>query len=345
MTDKSRRTVTMKDVAREAGVSVMTVSRALKDDTSVRDDTRASIRATAEQMGYVFDSMAANLRTQRSNFVAAIIPSINNANFADTVTGLTEVIEDSGRQVLLGNSNYDVAREERLVEQLLRRRPEAIVLTGGRHTPRTRSRLGAAGIPVVETWDLPEDPIGAVVGFSNAATMELLVDHLVTRGRRRIAFMGGDTREDTRGADRRQGFIAAMQARGLPAERLIGGGEPPISMQSGAGAMATLLSTWPDTDAVICVSDLAAFGALTECMRRGIAVPDRIAIAGFGAYDIASISVPTLTTIDPQARRIGRRAGELIVSLLDAPGKGGDAAGPSACIRIPTGLSIGGSTS
>ena len=307
---------TMKDVAKASGVSVMTVSRAFKQDASVSTDTRDRIRKTAEDMGYVFDSTAANLRSQRSGFIAVTIPSINNANFADTVGALSDRLADAGLQVLLGYTNYDVHKEEQLVEQLLRRRPEAIVVTGGRHTDRTRRLLSNAGIPVVETWDLPETPLGHVVGFSNADTMHALVDHLVDRGRVRIAFIGGDTDGDTRGADRRRGFIAALQRHGLKASRLIGAGQPPISMREGAQAMGKLLDDLPDTDAVICVSDLSAFGALTECMRRGISVPDQMAIAGFGDYEISAISVPTITTVNPFPREIGRQTADLIIAVL-----------------------------
>lgn len=307
---------TMKDVAKATGVSVMTVSRAFKQAASVSADTRDRIRQTADDMGYVFDSTAANLRSQRSGFIAVTIPSINNANFADTVGAMSDRLAEAGLQVLLGYTNYDIHKEEQLVEQLLRRKPEAIVVTGGRHTDRTRRLLSNAGIPVVETWDLPETPIGHVVGFSNGATMHALVDHLVDQGFRRLAFIGGDTDGDTRGADRRRGFIAAMQRHGLGTNRLIGAGQPPISMREGAQAMGKLLEDLPDTDAVICVSDLSAFGALTECLRRGISVPDQMAIAGFGDYEISAISVPTITTVNPYPRDIGRQAAELIIAVL-----------------------------
>ena len=310
---------TMKDVALAAGVSVMTVSRAFKSETSVSEATRTRIREIADDMGYVFDSTAANLRTQKTNFVAVTIPSINNANFADTVDALSDRLAEAGMQVLLAYSGYDMAKEEQLVEQLLRRRPEAIVVTGGSHSARARKMLTNSGIPVIETWDLPKNPIGHVVGFSNAATMHGMVDHLVAKGLTRIAFIGGDTDGDTRGADRRRGYIAAMQRHGLASDRLIGAGKPPISMREGATAMGRLLDTLPDTQAVVCVSDLSAFGALTECQRRGVNVPGDIAIAGFGAYEIAGISHPTITTIDPQPRLIGAKAAELILDILNDP--------------------------
>jgi LacI family gluconate utilization system Gnt-I transcriptional repressor len=307
----------MADVARLAGVSPMTVSRAFKTDSSVSQATREAILKAADDLGYVFDSTASNLRSQKTDFIAVTIPSINNANFAETVRGLSEGLKPRGLQILLGYTDYDMAEEERLIEQFLRRRPEAIVVTGGRHTPRARRLLENAGIPVVETWDLPEDPIGHVVGFSNADAVRGMVDHFVAQGLSRIAFIGGDTSRDTRGADRRTGFVAAMQAKGLDASRLIAAGVPPISMREGAEAMGRLLETMPDTQAVICVSDLSAFGALTECQRRGVDVPGKLWIAGFGDYEIAGIAVPALTTINPFPSDIGARTAELILDVLD----------------------------
>lgn len=311
-----KRGPTMKDVAHAAGVSVMTVSRAFKQDASVGEATRKKIRETADTLGYVFDTTAANLRTQRSDYVAVTIPSLNNANFAATVVALTNKLSAEGYQVLLGHTNYDIDREEALITQFLRRRPEAIVVTGGHHTDKTRQVLAGAGVPVIETWDIPQEPIGHVVGFSNEATMQLLVDHLVGQGRRRITFMGGDSESDTRGQDRRAGFQAAMISHGLGSDRVVGSGAPQKPMQKGAHAMGQLLELFPDTDAVICVSDLVGFGALSECQRRGISVPGQIAIAGFGAYDISQVCVPTLTTIDPKPTEIGEATAALVLELL-----------------------------
>ncbi len=313
----------MSDIAKATGVSPMTVSRAFRQDASVSAETREAVMRAAEALGYVFDSTASNLRSQKTGFVAVTIPSINNANFAQTVRGLTEGLAAAGLQILLAYTDYDMQQEERLIAQLLQRRPEAMVVTGGRHTARARAMLEKAGIPVVETWDLPVVPIGHVVGFSNAEAVRGMVDHFARVGYRRIAFIGGDADRDTRGTDRRAGFIAAMQARGLDGTRLIRAGVPPISMREGAQAMAHLLEALPDTEAVICVSDLSAFGALTECQRRGVAVPGRMAIGGFGDYEIAEVSVPSLTTVNPYPLEIGRRAAALVLAALAEPGLAG----------------------
>lgn len=325
---------TMADIARIAGVSSMTVSRAFKADSLISLETRTAILAAAEELGYVFDSTASNLRSQKTGFVAVTIPSINNANFADTIAGLSESLAARNMQTLLGYTNYDLDNEERLIEQLLRRKPEAMVVTGGRHTPRARKLLENARIPVVETWDVPADPIGHYVGFSNATAVRGMVDHFVAVGYRRIAFIGGDAGGDIRGSERRRGFIQAMTAHGLDSSRLIPAGPPPISMREGAVAMASLLEDYPDVDAVICVSDLSAFGALTECQRRNITVPQEIAIGGFGNYEIGSIAVPALTTVDVRAREIGETAAALILDLLDgAENVGQRAIQPTLLVR------------
>lgn len=313
----NRKPPTMADIAKSLGVSPMTVSRAFKRDSAVSQETREAILLAAEELGYVFDSTAANLRSQKTDFVAVTIPSINNANFAETVRQLADGLSRAGLQILLGYTNYDIHEEERLIEQLLRRKPQAIVITGGQHTERARKLLSNASIPVVETWELPEKPIGHVVGFSNTQAIREMVDHFVETGYRRIAFMGGDAANDTRGAERRAGFVATMREHGLDATRLISSGAPPIGMREGAKAMGELLERFPDTQAAICVSDLSAFGALTECQRRNVRVPEDMALGGFGNYDIGAICVPPLTTINAFAGDIGARTAELISDVLD----------------------------
>lgn len=306
----------MSDVARLTGVSSMTVSRAFRDDASVSRETREKIRAAAERLGYVIDSTASGLSSRKTGFVAVLIPSINNANFADTLRGLTEGLRETQLQILLGYTDYDIKEEERLVEQFLRRRPEAVVVTGGSHTERCRRYLENAGVPVIEMWDLPSDPIDHVVGFSNAEAGALMVHHFIDQGYSRIGFIGGDTSRDTRGRDRRAGFIRALQESGLDASRVIAWGIPPITMHEGANAMRRMLDTWPDTQAVMCVSDLSAFGAITECQRAGLMVPQDVAVAGFGAYDLSELAIPAITSIDVNAQGIGVRVAERLQLLL-----------------------------
>ena len=314
------RVPTMADVARRAGVSKMTVSRALKNDGVVSDETRARILEATEELGYVLDQSAGSLSSKRTGFVAAIIPSINNSNFSDTARGITDALEGTGLQLLLGYTDYTVEREEGLIESMLRRRPEGIILTGGSHTTRSRKMLASAGIPVIETWDVPSKPIGQVVGFSNADAMAALVFKLAEKGYKRFGYVGGTTDRDDRGSQRRLGFQRALGQLGLEADRLVSFGVPPISIEQGGQAVVSMLARWPDTEVVICVSDLSAFGALMECQRRGMRVPGDIAIAGFGNYEIGAWSYPRLTTVDVDCYEIGRRAAmRLRTAILGTP--------------------------
>jgi LacI family transcriptional regulator, gluconate utilization system Gnt-I transcriptional repressor len=310
---------TMADVARHAGVSSMSVSRALKDGSLVSDATRERIFKAIDELGYVLDLSAGSLSSKRTGFVAAIIPSINNSNFSDTARGITDQLEHTGLQLLLAYNEYSVEREEQLIEAMLRRRPEGIILTGGIHTDKARRMLENSGIPVVETWDLPQSPIDQVVGFSNEEAMALLVKALAAKGYRKFAYVGGTTERDTRGNQRRAGFQAAIAELELPEGRVVSFGVPPISMEQGAQAMGVVLEQWRDTQVVICVSDLSAFGALMECHRRGLSVPGDIAIAGFGNYEVAACCHPRITTVDIECYEIGRQAAISLIRTIQEP--------------------------
>ena len=313
---------TMADVALRAGVSAMTVSRALKKGASISTDTRARIMVAVDELGYVLDQTAGTLSSKRSNFIAALIPSVNNSNFSDTVHGITEALAKSGLQLLLGYTDYRATAEESLVESALQRRPEGIIVTGGQHSALTRRRLSAAGVPVIEIWDDPADPIEHVVGFSNAAAMRALVLRLYERGYREIGYIGGSGQRDGRGSDRRRGYQAAIADLGLPRDRVISLGRPPITMGHGSLAIQSLITRWPNVDAVVCVSDLSAFGAVTECHRQGWDVPGRIAIAGFGDFEVSRFSHPRMTTVSVDAYGIGQRAGALMLRALTAERRG-----------------------
>ncbi|MBP6646137.1 MAG: LacI family DNA-binding transcriptional regulator, partial [Burkholderiaceae bacterium] len=236
----------MADVAARLGVSKMTVSRAFSGTGTARsEELRQRILRTCHEMGYVIDQTARTFSSKRSGFVAALIPALNNSNFSDTAHGLTAALEARGLQVLLGYTDYDVPTEERLIREMLTRRPEGIVVTGGSHTPAARKLLKAAGVPVIETWDLLADPIEHTVGFSNADAVGALVHELYAKGYRRMAFLGGVPERDARGADRRRGFEEAMRSLGLDAGRSISVGHAPVSMADGAQGVVQLLQRWP----------------------------------------------------------------------------------------------------
>lgn len=311
---------TMRDVARIAGVSTMTVSRVLAHPDLVAEVTRARVAQVIEELGYVPDLIASSLSSKKSGFIAAILPTLNNVNFAETAGGLTEALRVSEFQLLIGYTDYRIREEEALVRAMLARRPEGIVICGSNHNAATRQLLEAADIPVVQIWDLPVDPIGHVVGFSNFEAGRAMTMRLIERGYRRIAFLGPPEDEpgfrDYRGDERLAGYLSAIEQSGLPKDMVIRHGRGAVSFTHGAESLAALLAKHGHVDAVIAVSDPSAVGALMECQRRGIRVPDDLAIAGFGNFEIGTQTNPSLTTVRVDCTGIGRRTGQLLRDLL-----------------------------
>ena len=313
-------TVTMRDVANAAGVSRMTVSRALKPDSPVSEETRQHVLKIVRDMNYVPDQMAGSLSSKRSGFVAALVPSLNNLHFAETVHALTVELEKHGLQIILGYTEYSQEREERLIETMLRRRPEAIVLSYDGHTDRTLELLNGIDIPVVQIWERPEEPIQHMIGFSNERAAFELTSALIKKGYSKLTFLGEPGDQWTRGAARRRGFRGAMQAAGLDKNRVIEIGKPPISIEDGAAALPLFKKRFPDTDCALCVSDLPAFGLLSALKQEGLRVPEDMGIAGFGDFEVSRFSSPSITTVEVDPKRIGEASGALIGRLLDNPG-------------------------
>ncbi|MGV3490065.1 MAG: LacI family DNA-binding transcriptional regulator [Devosia sp.] len=311
----------MRDVCNLAGVSVMTVSRVLATPDKVSPKTRERVLRAIEQIGYVPDLNAGSLSSKRSRFVALILPTLTNSNFADMAAGLTEALAEHGYRPLIGYSNYGTAQEEELIRTMLARRPDAMVLVGAVHSKAATIMLHTSGIPIVETWDLPEHPLDVAIGHSNEGIGRLAAQHLISLGHKRIAGLSGRTdgaMRDFRGERRMSGFAEALRSAGLSDEWIIRAGDPPISFTEGAEAMRLLLQREPKgVDAVFAVSDLAAFGAIMECHRQGLSVPDDISIMGFGNFEVGAQTVPSITTISVDPVSIGRRTGEYLMDLLE----------------------------
>jgi len=311
------RRIKMEDVARAVGVSAMTVSRALKHDGVVSPATRRRILEVVKELGYVPDQIAGSLSSKRSGFVAVLAPSLNNRPLAETVHALAETLEEAGLQILIGYTNYETKREERLLTELLQRRPEAIVVISDGHSPRSRKLMRESGIPIVQLWDWPARPIDNVVGFSNEDVAAGVVRFLAGRGYRRLAYLGETGDEGTRGARRRMGFVREVEALKLGPLRLHDQAPPPLNMLEGRAALPHMLKRWPDIDAIVCVSDPCAFGVLTEAQALGLQVPSQLAVVGFGDFDVSRCCTPALTTVAVDGARIGREAGTLLLNVLD----------------------------
>lgn len=306
----------MQDVARLAKVSVITVSRVLREPGKVADPTRARVLAAIERIGYVPNLVARSLKSQRSGIVAAVIPSVTHSIVAEVVRGMTEVLEQEGLHLLLADSGFSPQEEEELVAAFLARRPDAMYLTGTTHTAGTRRMLAAARIPVVETGNLTAAPIDMVVGYSNFEAARAMTGALIESGRRTIGYLGQKGRDYIdRVHDRHAGYVAALRDHGLNASVRLEA-EVDLSYRGGAAGVAELLARASSLDALFCTSDVIALGALFECQRRRLAVPRRIAIAGMDDQEIASQCVPALTTMRMPRYEMGRRAAALLCRRL-----------------------------
>jgi LacI family gluconate utilization system Gnt-I transcriptional repressor len=308
----------MSDVAKLAGVSMITVSRAIREPDRVLPATLARIEAAIRSTGYVPNLTAGSLASNRSRIVGAIVPTIDNSIFAETVRGLSTLLEEAGYQLLLGQTAYRENAEEALVTAFLGRRVDGMVLTGTRHSAATVRRLKAAAIPVVETWDLTKKPVDMLAGFSNRDAGRAIATYLLGRGYRRLGFVGG-AEERTR--SRFAGFEAAVRATpGAHLSRVeLDAG---TSFAGGREALARLIDGGAAPRAVFFSNDALAMGGLMECHRRGLAVPGDIAIAGFADLDIAAESSPTLTSVHVGSRRIGEEAARLLLGRFDGSAAG-----------------------
>lgn len=306
---------TMHDVARLAGVSPMTVSNAYKYPDRVQPATRQKIFAAAVQIGYVPNLVAGNLASGRSRVIGAVVPSIRNSSFARVTQGLGDYAAEHGYDLLLSVANTP-ERELKAIEAFLGRRADGIVLTGVEHSPQTRERLSKARTAIVEIWTDREAAIDMSVGCGDAAAAAEMTRIMVDRGYRTIGFVGHDEPRSQRFEARREGFRAVLREAGLRDDLVVEVPEP-LGFAGGARALDQLLAHAPALDAIFCVTDVVAVGAMLECMRRGWGVPERVAIAGYGNYEIAAQVPPGLATIDSRGYEIGWSAAELIAEKVE----------------------------
>lgn len=302
----------IEDVAKAAGVSAITVSRALREPHRVAEGTRRTVLRAIARLGYVPDLVAGALASYRSRVVGAIVPTVAGAMFADTVQGMSDALRADGYQLLLGAHGYDLAAELSLVQAFIGRRADGLILTGVQHMPATRRILAASAVPVVETWDIGRVPLDMTVGFSNFRAAKAMAEHLVVRGYRRLAFVSGPLRAHDRSRPRRDGFRAGANGVSLVELHMAGGSD----MRSGAKAIVELLAREAKVEAAFFVNDTMAAGALMECTRRGWPTPGRVAIAGFGDFEVAAAIAPALTTVRISSYEIGRRAALMLTARL-----------------------------
>ena len=301
--------MTIHDVANLAGVSIITVSRVLNTPHRVSPATLARVKHAIAQTNYVPNLMAGGLRTSRSRLVVALVPTLSGQLFISAIQALTQALDSNGYQLMLGQIGYYESREDQLIDAIVGRRPDGIVLTGIVHSAVTRRRLMSSGIPIVETWDYTPTPIDMLVGFSHERVGAEVCEFLVSRGRRRLAVISAD---DPRATMRQQSFSRTAVKLGMASPH-IEFVPAPASHASGRLAISNTLDRRPDLDAVFCSSDMLAMGVMTELRARTIAVPESIAIVGFGDLDFSATLAPALTTVRIDGAQLGRTAAQFIV--------------------------------
>ncbi|TKC92252.1 LacI family DNA-binding transcriptional regulator [Trinickia terrae] len=300
------------DVAALAGVAPITVSRVFNSPETVAPDTLERVRQVVQKLGYVPNRLASGLSSSRSRLIAAIVPTIAHSLFSETIQVFSETMSRAGYQVLLALSGYSDSSEEALLDAVLSRRPEGVLLTGIAHTDSLRERLRNVGMPVVETWDMTATPIDMLVGFSHHEIGAAVAEHFLQR---KVRAPGLISANDDRALARRDGFRERLAQAGVGeiAEVLV---LPPSSIAVGKAALPTLLEQAPNLDAVFCGSDLLAIGVLGAAKRLGLSVPSQLSICGFGDLEYATETTPQLTTVRVDGARIGLTAARCLLDRL-----------------------------
>ncbi|WP_442955533.1 LacI family DNA-binding transcriptional regulator [Paraburkholderia sp. MPAMCS5] len=304
------------DVAAQAGVAPITVSRVFNSPQTVAPETLERVRQVVQRLGYVPNRLAGGLSSSRSRLIAAIVPTIAHSLFSETIQVFSETMSRAGYQVLLALSGYSDSSEEALLDAVLSRRPEGVLLTGVAHTESLRERLANVGIPIVETWDMTDQPIDMLVGFSHYKIGVAVAEHFLQRNVRKPGLVSAN---DERALARRGGFRERLARAGIHdiAEVLVA---PPSSVAVGKAALPRLIEQSPDIDAVFCGSDLLAIGALSAARQLGIGVPSQMSICGFGDLEFATETSPQLTSVHVDGTRIGLTAARCLLDRLAGAG-------------------------
>ncbi|MFA3920662.1 LacI family DNA-binding transcriptional regulator [Ruegeria hyattellae] len=305
-------------VAEHAGVSAMTVSRVINQPSKVADATRQRVEAALDALGYVPNLAANTLRRKRSGVIVAMVPTIDNSVFSDTIQGISDALETAGYQLLLGCTSYSLEKEEKLTRAFLGRRPDGVILTGSLHTDVTRNLLSNAGIPVVEMWDIAEGHIDMAVGFDNFQAGYDIATYMLGRGYKNIGYVAGTEdheAHENRAAKRSAGIYAAFEDACLPPP-VRKNVDDPLNIECCGAKAADLVASHKEIDALICANEIIGVGAIKALQLGGLVVPDDVSVAGIGDASIAGLIHPGLTTIRILGNRIGQRSAEVILECL-----------------------------
>jgi len=307
--------VTIRDIADRTGISPATVSRVLNHPDIVRPALRERVQKVVADMGYVPHGAARSLASSRTRTMGAVVPTVDSALFARVVDGLQQTIHDAGYQLLLSSSNYGPAREAAEVRALLERGVDAMMLVGISRDRTVYDLLDSRGIPYVTTCSWTATMTEPGVGWDNVESAMRAARYLLDIGHRRFAVINGITRDNDRAAGRLAGFLRALAERGIATAQcpVV---EAPYTIPDARIAMSALLRRSLQPTAVLCGNDILAFGALQECLRSGVRVPEDVSITGFDDIDMAAHCHPSITTLRVPAFDVGAKAGELLLDAL-----------------------------
>lgn len=314
----TRHRATLADVARRAGVSPVTVSRAIRQPEMVSERLRARIDDAVAALNYIPNHLASALASTRTGIVGVIVPSLTNGVFEDYLNAIQDILNPAGIQVLVLNVRYSKTEEEKAIQTLLGYHPEAMIVVGVDQTERSRQMLKNSGVPVVQTMDLTTDPIDINIGFDHEAAGREATRHLIARGHKRIAHL--TVRTDPRSTRRFAGYTAAMKEAGLSTKDLVAITPENSDFEVGSKLFSEIYARAPDVSAVFTCNDDLALGTLFECQRRGITVPEQIAIIGFNDLDYCRSAVPQLSSVSTRRYDMGALAARSILDLLRGAG-------------------------
>ena len=321
--------VTLNDVAHAAGVSPITVSRALRGERAVDPALVERVLAASNKLGYVPDPAARALASQRSNHVAILIPKLSNALFVDLLDAAQQTLRAGGFQTLIGVTHYDEGQEEQLLREQLLHRPAGLLITGLNHNAATQALMARSQVPCVHLMDLPDagqDEPAYCVGFRQNEAGAALTRHLLATGRRRIAFAGAQL--DPRVMQRLSGWRTALQEAGCYEPTLEWLNPASSSLALGGVMFEQIMGQTPAVDAIFFCNDDLAQGALLAALRLKIEVPARVAIAGFNDLTGSDQMLPPLTSVRTPRARIGQAGAEMLLGLMR-----GDTPAP-ACVDL-----------
>ena len=315
--------VTLADVAHAAGVSPITVSRALRGERAVDAALVLRVRAAVNKLGYVPDPAARALASKRSSHVAMLIPMLSNALFVDLLEAAQSTLRSAGYQTLMAVTHYNPSEEEHLLREQLQHRPAGLLVTGLERSDATRQLIAQSGVPCVHLMEPSGSPGIYSVGFSQFDASVDMTRHLMAQGKRRIAFAGAQL--DPRTLQRLDGFRSVMHKAGLHDARLEWLNPAPSSLSLGGQMFEQIMGQQPPVDAIFFCNDDLAQGALLAALRLKIKVPQKVAIAGFNDLTGSDQMLPPLTTVRTPRSEIGSAAAQMLLKLMrgeavDLPG-------------------------